>query len=49
MDPFDLLFVKPGHQLAPAFERIAKTFGARACLGPRIHICYYKTLNNVTD
>jgi hypothetical protein len=33
MDPFDLLFLKPGHQLAPAFGRIAKTFGARLSRG----------------
>jgi hypothetical protein len=33
MDPFDLLFLKPGHQLAPTFGRIAKTFGARLSPG----------------
>ena len=33
MDPFDLLFLKPGHQLAPAFGRIAKTFGPRLSTG----------------
>ena len=38
MDPFDLLFLKPGHQLPPTFGRIAKTFGARLSGGGKLDV-----------